>query len=48
MGTLVVRMTGSSVLEEVEGDGGGLVSAWRVFGCGCCGVWTVVRVERLR
>ena len=41
-------MTGSSLLVEVEGDGGGLLSAWRMFGRGCCGVWAVVRTERLR
>ena len=38
IGTFVVRMTGSSVLVDVEGDGGGLGSAG-VVACGvACGM----------
>ena len=52
-GTLVVRMTGSSLLveEEVEGGGrggSGLLPAWWVVTRGCGWVAVVVRVERLR
>ena len=53
IGTLVVRMTGSSLLvdEEVEGGGRGggrLLPACFVAARGCGRVEVVVRVERLR
>ena len=44
----MVRMTGSSVLVDVEGDEGGLGSAGVVACGGACGLWDVVRVVRLR
>ena len=39
MGTLVVRMTGSSVLVDVAGDGGGFGALVVFAGCGACGLW---------
>ena len=48
MGTLVVRMTGSSVLVDVAGDGGGFGVVMVLAGCSARGLWEVVRPVRLR
>ena len=48
MGTLVVRMTGSSVLVDVAGDGGGFGVVMVFAGCSARGLWEVVRPVRLR
>ena len=48
MGTLVVRMTGSSLLVDVAGDGGGFGVVMVLAGCSARGLWEVVRPVRLR
>ena len=48
MGTLVVRMTGSSALVDVVGDGGGFGVVMVVAGCSAGGLWDVARLVRLR